>query len=91
MCSCNVCSRSSRPDATINAARHVVSRDAIARHARHVEPHRRMEMDEDNEITLAEGDQIVDIEFASEDWWSGTNARTGAMGLFPANYVERLS
>ena len=49
------------------------------------------EMDEDNEITLAEGDQIVDIEFASEDWWSGTNARTGAMGLFPANYVERLS
>ena len=48
-------------------------------------------MDEDNEIALAEGDQIVDIEFASEDWWSGTNARTGAMGLFPANYVERLS
>ena len=44
MCSCNVCSRSSRPDATINAARHVVSRDAIARHARHVEPHRTMEM-----------------------------------------------
>lgn len=49
------------------------------------------EMDEDNEITLAEGDQIVDIEFPSEDWWSGTNARTGATGLFPANYVERLS
>ena len=42
------------------------------------------EIDEDNEIALAEGDRIVEIEFASEDWWSGTNERTGMIGLFPA-------
>lgn len=46
------------------------------------------EIAEDNEVGLAEGDRIVDIEFASDDWWSGTNERTGATGLFPANYVE---
>ncbi|CCV00546.1 unnamed protein product [Malassezia sympodialis ATCC 42132] len=49
------------------------------------------DIDEDNEIALAEGDRIVDIEFASDDWWSGTNERTGATGLFPANYVEYQS
>lgn len=42
------------------------------------------EIDEDNEIELVEGDRIVDIEFASDDWWSGRNERTGATGLFPA-------
>lgn len=42
------------------------------------------EIDEDNEVAFSEGDRIVDIEFASEDWWSGTNERTGLTGLFPA-------
>ncbi|PKI83088.1 hypothetical protein MVES_003107 [Malassezia vespertilionis] len=46
------------------------------------------EIGEDNEIELAEGDKIVDIEFASDDWWNGKNERTGLTGLFPANYVE---
>lgn len=28
--------------------------------------------DEDNELTFAEGDLITDIEYSSEDWWTGT-------------------
>lgn len=43
---------------------------------------------EDNELGFTEGEQIVDIEFASEEWWSGTNKTSGQTGLFPANYVE---
>lgn len=39
---------------------------------------------EDNELTFAEGDKIVDVEFASDEWWQGTNERTGEQGLFPA-------
>ena len=45
---------------------------------------------EDNELTFVEGDAIINVDDQiSEDWWSGTNERTGAQGLFPANYVER--
>lgn len=45
---------------------------------------------EDNELTFAEGDTIIHVDDQiSDDWWSGTNERTGAQGLFPANYVER--
>jgi hypothetical protein len=48
------------------------------------------EATEDNELTFAEGDTIVQVDDQiSDDWWSGTNARTGEQGLFPANYVER--
>lgn len=36
---------------------------------------------------FAEGEQIVEIEFSSDDWWLGT-AQNGTRGLFPANYVE---
>lgn len=39
---------------------------------------------EDNELAFNEGDKIVNIEFASEDWWSGTHEMTGLTGLFPA-------
>ena len=45
---------------------------------------------EDNELTFSEGDAIIHVDDQiSEDWWSGTSERTGAQGLFPANYVER--
>lgn len=48
------------------------------------------EASEDNELSFVEGDTIVNVDDQiSEDWWSGTNERTGAQGLFPANYVER--
>ena len=39
---------------------------------------------EDNELGFNEGDKIVAIEFASDEWWSGTLERTGDVGLFPA-------
>ncbi|KZT50974.1 hypothetical protein CALCODRAFT_461009 [Calocera cornea HHB12733] len=37
---------------------------------------------EENEISFAEGQKIIDIEFVSEDWWSG-QTEDGAQGLFP--------
>mmetsp|Transcript_8646 Transcript_8646/g.8555 ORF Transcript_8646/g.8555 Transcript_8646/m.8555 type:complete len:678 (-) Transcript_8646:82-2115(-) len=46
------------------------------------------EKDEDNEISFAEGDKIVEIEFIDEDWWSGKHSNSGEVGLFPANYVK---
>ncbi|EGW35412.1 uncharacterized protein SPAPADRAFT_48408 [Spathaspora passalidarum NRRL Y-27907] len=46
------------------------------------------EKDEDNEISFEEGDLIIDIEFVDEDWWSGKHKATGAVGLFPSNYVK---
>jgi len=42
---------------------------------------------EENEISFAENDLIVNIDFVSDDWWQG-RAPTGALGLFPSNYVE---
>ncbi|PWZ03488.1 hypothetical protein BCV70DRAFT_155405 [Testicularia cyperi] len=48
------------------------------------------EASEDNELSFTEGDSIINVDDQiSEDWWSGTNSRTGDQGLFPANYVER--
>lgn len=46
------------------------------------------EKEEDNEISFKEGDKIVDIEFIDLDWWSGKNAATGEIGVFPGNYVK---
>lgn len=46
------------------------------------------EKEEDNEISFAEGDLIVEIDFVDEDWWSGKHSKTGEVGLFPANYVK---
>ncbi|KAG0207611.1 hypothetical protein BGX28_001202 [Mortierella sp. GBA30] len=45
---------------------------------------------EPNEVSFAEGEAIVEIEFVTEDWWSGKTEH-GAVGLFPANYVEIIS
>lgn len=46
--------------------------------------------DEDNELEFREDDRIVDIDFVDEEWWSGTNERTGEVGLFPASYVTMV-
>ncbi|KAG8760164.1 hypothetical protein FRC14_003920 [Serendipita sp. 396] len=43
---------------------------------------------EPNEVSFAEGDRIINISAASEDWWEGTVVSSGETGLFPANYVE---
>jgi hypothetical protein len=37
---------------------------------------------EDNEISFREGERIIEIEPASEDWWQGTD-KHGHAGLFP--------
>ncbi|PRT55059.1 Protein app1 [Wickerhamiella sorbophila] len=44
-------------------------------------------VDED-ELAFREGDKITNIEFASDDWWSGE--ANGKVGLFPANHVKLL-
>ncbi|KAK0661132.1 Drebrin-like protein [Lasiodiplodia hormozganensis] len=44
---------------------------------------------EDNEIELAEGEIITNIDMVDEDWWMGQNSR-GEAGLFPSNYVELI-
>lgn len=46
------------------------------------------EKDEDNEIGFEEGDEIVEIEFVDDDWWSGKHTKSGEVGLFPSNYVK---
>lgn len=50
-------------------------------------PHLKAFADEQNEISLREGELITQIEEIDEGWWSGTNA-AGQSGLFPSNYVE---
>ncbi|KAI5449642.1 actin binding protein, variant 2 [Naganishia albida] len=42
---------------------------------------------EDNEISMREGEHILEIEETDEAWWTGTTAN-GQRGLFPSNYVE---
>lgn len=44
------------------------------------------EASEENELTFAEGQRIVNIQFVDEDWWLG-ETESGDKGLFPANYV----
>eukprot|EP00045_Choanoeca_perplexa_P013160 m.147421 g.147421 ORF g.147421 m.147421 type:complete len:636 (-) comp16259_c0_seq8:96-2003(-) len=43
---------------------------------------------EDDELELQEGDEVVLIEKQDEVWWRGTHQKTGKTGLFPAEYVE---
>ncbi|CAM0135510.1 actin binding protein [Umbelopsis sp. WA50703] len=43
---------------------------------------------EDNEISFKENEIIRDIQFVSDDWWSGLAPDGTTVGLFPANYVE---
>jgi hypothetical protein len=43
--------------------------------------------DEDNEIDLVEGENILNVTDVGEGWYSGTNS-SGLTGLFPGNYVQ---
>lgn len=43
---------------------------------------------DDDELGFREGDKITNIDFASDDWWSGEV--NGRVGLFPANHVKLL-
>lgn len=44
---------------------------------------------EDNELAMAEGEIISNIDMVDEDWWMGQNEK-GETGLFPMNYVVLL-
>lgn len=43
---------------------------------------------EADEVSLLEGDVILDVEPIDEGWVFGCNQRTGQRGMLPANYVR---
>ncbi|XP_013888100.1 LIM and SH3 domain protein 1 [Austrofundulus limnaeus] len=43
---------------------------------------------EADEVSLQEGDVILDVEQIDEGWVFGCNQRTGKRGMLPANYVR---
>ncbi|KAF0025717.1 hypothetical protein F2P81_022598 [Scophthalmus maximus] len=43
---------------------------------------------EADEVSLKEGDLILDVEPIDEGWMFGCNQRTGQRGMLPANYVR---
>ncbi|KAG0171799.1 hypothetical protein DFQ28_004776 [Apophysomyces sp. BC1034] len=45
---------------------------------------------ESNEMTLIEGETILQIDQVDEGWWFGVSADGKKQGLFPANYVQVL-
>ena len=49
------------------------------------------EAQDDDEISFQDGDTIVNVEPIDEGWMFGTVQRTGAHGMLPANYVERVA
>jgi hypothetical protein len=44
---------------------------------------------DDDEVTIKEGDIIINAEIVAEGWMVGTNSRTGQTGMLPSNYVEQ--
>ena len=49
------------------------------------------EAQDDDEISFQDGDTIINVEPIDEGWMFGTVQRTGAHGMLPANYVERVA
>jgi len=45
---------------------------------------------ESGDLSFSEGETIEIIEETNADWWKGKNSR-GQIGLFPANYVEKVA
>ncbi|KAG5263001.1 hypothetical protein AALO_G00281350 [Alosa alosa] len=43
---------------------------------------------DDDEVSFAEGDVILDVQQIDEGWMFGRVQRTGQQGMLPANYVE---
>jgi len=46
---------------------------------------------DEDEVTIKEGDIIINAEIVAEGWMVGTNSRTGHTGMMPSNYVEPQS
>ena len=47
--------------------------------------------DQDDEIELCVGDEILVTTCRVDGWYIGTNLETNLQGLFPGNYVERYA
>ena len=45
---------------------------------------------DDEEISFVDGDVIVQVRPVDDEWYFGVVERTGASGVFPGNYVERI-
>lgn len=45
---------------------------------------------DEDEISFADGDVIVDVQQIDEGWMFGRVERTGQQGMLPANYVEAI-
>nr|NP_001029010.1 LIM and SH3 protein [Ciona intestinalis]XP_009862105.1 LIM and SH3 protein isoform X1 [Ciona intestinalis]XP_026692734.1 LIM and SH3 protein isoform X1 [Ciona intestinalis]BAD93250.1 lasp [Ciona intestinalis] len=45
---------------------------------------------DDDEVSIQEGDKLIDVTVIDEGWMEGRNARTGAYGMFPSNYVQKV-
>jgi len=45
---------------------------------------------DDDEITILEGDGLVETLAIDEGWMEGKNLRTGLYGMFPSNYVQAV-
>lgn len=43
---------------------------------------------DDRDLSFEKDDQVQVHEYMNDDWWMGRNARTGAEGIFPKNYVH---
>lgn len=45
---------------------------------------------DEDEVSFADGDVIVDVQQIDEGWMFGRVERTGQQGMLPANYVEAI-
>ena len=45
---------------------------------------------DEDEISISEGDIIIDANIIDSGWMEGRNQRTGQFGMLPSNYVEEI-
>jgi len=48
------------------------------------------EAQDSDEVSISEGDFIVDVEILDEGWAVGTIERTGQRGMIPSNYIQEV-
>jgi hypothetical protein len=47
-----------------------------------------LQIDEPEELPFKAGDTIIVLDSSDEGWWKGRHKATGAVGIFPVNYVK---
>ena len=45
----------------------------------------------EDELELTEGETVYVMEKCDDGWYVGSSQRTGYLGTFPGNYVERIA